>query len=740
MKKMLINVAHEEGLRIAVVDGQKLSELIFERPGYEQKIGNIYKAQITSVEPSLDAIFVNYGSERHGFLPLKEISREYFLTHPESSSETKPNIKELLKEGQELIVQVEKEERGNKGAALTTFISLAGSYLVLMPNNPRAGGISRRIEGDERDELRQHLSKLNIPESMGLIVRTAGVNKNIEELQWDLDILVQHWQTIKTASAERAAPFLIHQESDTIVRTIRDYLRQDIDEIIADDPTIYEKVKNYIQQVRPNFADKISLYTDSIPLFSRYEIEHQIEAAHQRSVQLPSGGSIVIDHSEALVSIDINSARATRGADIEETAFNTNLEAAEEIARQLRLRDIGGLIVIDFIDMSPVHHQREVENRLRRALQADRARVQIGHISRRFGLLEMSRQRLRPPLHEGIHTLCPRCNGQGTIRGVQSVASSILRILEEDALKERINHLQVQVPLDVGTYLLNEKRDQLAQIEKRHHVLVTIVPNPNMETPHYEIKRIQGGDASSRGKASYKLIEAPEQIVPEQLKKATPTRPQDEPVVKGITPVRPLPTKPTSSGLIKRLMSMITGDTKETKSESPQTTTEVATKENKPRTPPSQQRRHEQQSRDRGAYNRDRGSKEKEKDREQQHGPHRAEGETKHNRSRRGNRGGRHRDRGGRKPHHDHHHKPSTSTGPKVQPEQTTAPAVPAPHVEQTPAEKTTHLPSNVPEKTELPATQLPHQPVVVRPQKSEHTDIETANETLKETSEKEEK
>ncbi|WP_080260666.1 ribonuclease E, partial [Vibrio parahaemolyticus] len=433
MKRMLINATQKEELRVALVDGQRLFDLDIESPGHESKKANIYKGRITRIEPSLEAAFVDYGAERHGFLPLKEIAREYF---PEGYTyQGRPSIKEVLTEGQEVIVQVEKEERGSKGAALTTFISLAGSYLVLMPNNPRAGGISRRIEGDERTQLKAALSTLELPQGMGLIVRTAGVGKSAEELEWDLNVLLNHWSAIKGAADSNPAPFLIHQESNVIVRAIRDYLRRDIGEILIDSNTIYERAKEHIQLVRPDFINRVKKYEGEVPLFSHYQIESQIESAFQREVRLPSGGSIVIDPTEALTSIDINSARATKGGDIEETALNTNLEAADEIARQLRLRDLGGLVVIDFIDMTPVRHQREVENRLREAVRLDRARVQIGRISR-FGLLEMSRQRLSPSLAEASHHICPRCRGTGVVRDNESLALSVLRLIEEEALKD----------------------------------------------------------------------------------------------------------------------------------------------------------------------------------------------------------------------------------------------------------------------------------------------------------------
>ncbi|MGP9850490.1 ribonuclease E [Halomonas sp. 111] len=486
MKRMLINATQPEELRVALVDGQRLYDLDIESGAREQKKANIYRGKITRVEPSLEAAFVDFGAERHGFLPLKEISREYFLKDVSG----RPSIKEVLKEGQEVIVQVDKEERGNKGAALTTFISLAGRFLVLMPNNPRAGGISRRIEGEERSQLKDAMGQLTVPDKMGLIVRTAGIGRNPEELQWDLDYLAQVWESITTEAAKRPAPFLIYRESNVIIRAMRDYLRQDIGEVLIDSPEIHAEALGFIRQVMPSYQQKIKLYADEVPLFSRFQIESQIETAYQREVKLPSGGSIVIDHTEALVSIDINSARATRGSDIEETALQTNSEAADEIARQLRLRDIGGLVVIDFIDMGPARNQREVENRMRDALKLDRARVQIGRISR-FGLMEMSRQRLRPSLGETSGVVCPRCNGQGTIRDVRSLSLSIMRLIEEEAMKERSAQIRAILPVPVATYLLNEKRSVLADIESRQEVRVVLLPNPEMHTPHYDVQRLR---------------------------------------------------------------------------------------------------------------------------------------------------------------------------------------------------------------------------------------------------------
>lgn len=486
MKRMLINATQPEELRVALVDGQRLYDLDIESGAREQKKANIYRGRITRIEPSLEAAFVDFGAERHGFLPLKEISREYFTKEPSG----RPNIKEVLKEGQEVIVQVDKEERGNKGAALTTFISLAGRFLVLMPNNPRAGGISRRIEGDDRAQLKDAMGQLTVPDKMGVIVRTAGIGRSPEELQWDMDYLVQVWEAITEEAGKRSAPFLIYRESNVIIRAMRDYLRHDIGEVLIDSPEVHEEALHFIRQVMPSYQNKIKLYADDVPLFSRFQIESQIETAYQREVKLPSGGAVVIDHTEALVSIDINSARATRGSDIEETALQTNLEASDEIARQLRLRDSGGLVVIDFIDMTPAKNQREVENRVRDALKLDRARVQIGRISR-FGLMEMSRQRLRPSLGETSGVVCPRCNGQGTIRDVRSISLSIMRLIEEEAMKERSSQIRAVLPVPVATYLLNEKRSVLNDIEQRQGVQVVLLPNPDMDTPHYDMQRLR---------------------------------------------------------------------------------------------------------------------------------------------------------------------------------------------------------------------------------------------------------
>ncbi|MGB0664716.1 MAG: ribonuclease E [Pontibacterium sp.] len=537
MKRMLINATQPEELRVALVDGQRLYDLDIESGTREQKKANIYKGRITRIEPSLEAAFVDYGAERHGFLSLKEISREYFTKQPERGS--RPNIKDVIKEGTEVIVQVDKEERGNKGAALTTFVSLAGRYLVLMPNNPRAGGISRRIEGTERAELKDALAGVTIPDKMGIIARTAGIGRTSEELQWDLDYLATLWTAITEAS-EKPAPFLIYQESNVVIRAIRDYLRADIGEVLIDDPSVYEDVKAFVTQVMPSYESRIKLYSETIPLFNRFQIETQIETAFQREVKLPSGGSIVIDPTEALVSIDINSARATRGGDIEETALNTNLEAADEIGRQLRLRDIGGLIVIDFIDMTPIKNQREVENRLRDALKLDRARVQTGKISR-FGLLEMSRQRLRPSLAESRGEVCPRCHGQGTIRDIESLALSILRLIEEESAKDRTAQIQAILPVSVATYLLNEKRQAVFEIEQRNQTRVILIPNPHMDTPHFEVTRLRDDQVSPADETSYKLQPKPEEIKTDFTANAGQATAREVAAVKTIKPQQPAP-------------------------------------------------------------------------------------------------------------------------------------------------------------------------------------------------------
>ncbi|OGT45301.1 MAG: hypothetical protein A3E83_08540 [Gammaproteobacteria bacterium RIFCSPHIGHO2_12_FULL_41_20] len=557
---MLINAVHKnEEVRIALANGQQLYDLIIESSTKGQKQSNIYKGKVTRIEPSLEAAFVDYGEERHGFLPLKEIARACFKSSY-ADTNRRPSINEVLEENQELIVQVEKEERGNKGAALTTFISLPGCYLVLMPNNPRAGGISRRIDGEERGQLHEIFNSLQVPEGMGLIVRTAGSGKSQEELQWDLEILLNHWEAIKQA-AERPASFLIYQESNAIIRAIRDYLRKDIEEILIDQPEVYEEALNHLKVIRPNFVNKVKLYKDATPLFTRFQIESQIESAFQREVRLPSGGAIIIDHTEAMVSIDINSAKSTKGGDIEETALMTNLEAADEIARQLRLRDIGGLIVIDFIDMTPIRNQREVEERLRNALTMDRARVQVGRISR-FGLLEMSRQRLRPSLGESSRITCPRCMGQGTIRGIESLSLSIIRLIEEEALKDNTAQVRAILPIDIAAYLLNEKRQSILEIEKRQNVSVVLVPNPHLLTPQYQVERMRLSDWTEQDEklASYKLVVKPE--IESSLTTQPIQKPMQEPAIKSmpidqtIPAPQPVPEK-ASSGVLKRLFKYL---------------------------------------------------------------------------------------------------------------------------------------------------------------------------------------
>lgn len=566
---MLINATHRnEELRIALATGQYLYDLIIESTSKEQKQSNIYKGKVTRIEPSLEAAFVDYGEERHGFLPLKEIARSCFKKDY-SDLGHRPLITEVLDEDQELIVQVAKEERGNKGAALTTFITLPGCYLVLMPNNPRAGGVSRRIEGDERDELHGVLSTLQVPDGMGLIIRTAGGGRSTEELQWDLEILLRLWNVVQSTATERQAPFLIYQEGNAVIRALRDYLRKEIDEILIDHQDVYEEVVNHLKLIRPDFVNRVKLYKDPTPLFTRFQIESQIESAHQRDVRLPSGGSISIDHTEALVSIDINSAKSTKGGDIEETAFMTNLEAANEIARQLRLRDIGGLIVIDFIDMTPIRNQREVEDRLRKALAMDRARVQVGRISR-FGLLEMSRQRLRPSLGESSRITCPRCMGQGTIRGIESLGLSVIRIIEEEALKENTAQVRSILPTEIAAYVLNEKRQAIIDIEKRQNVTVIIVPSVHLLTPQYEVERVRISDLSEKDEkmASYKLAIKPE-IAGPALSTTTTAKAHQEPAIKTLMmeempapPAAPqvspeTQTKTGEPGLLKKLFNFI---------------------------------------------------------------------------------------------------------------------------------------------------------------------------------------
>jgi ribonuclease E len=570
MKRMLFNATQAEELRVAIVDGQKLIDLDIESAAKEQRKSNIYKAVITRIEPSLEAAFVDYGAERHGFLPFKEISRSYF----QPGVDSRASIKEALKEGQELIVQVEKDERGNKGAALTTFVSLAGRYLVLMPNNPRGGGVSRRVEGDERAELRDVMDQLEVPGGMSLIARTAAIGRNAEELQWDLNYLLQLWTAVDGAAGSQTGAFLIYQEGSLVIRAIRDYFQPDIGEILIDTDDVYEQARQFMAHVMPQNVNRVKRYHDDVPLFSRFQIEHQIESAYSRQVTLPSGGAIVIDHTEALVSVDVNSGRATRGADIEETAFKTNCEAADEVARQLRLRDLGGLIVIDFIDMESQKNQREVENRLRDALRYDRARVQTGKISR-FGLLELSRQRLRPALAETSYIPCPRCNGTGHIRSTESSALHILRILEEEAMKDNTGALHCQVPVDVATFLLNEKRDDIAKIELRHKVGLVLIPNRHLETPHHEIVRLRHDQINLEEGAipSYRMATKPadEDYAPPSANTDRPAR--QEAAVKGITPDQPAPiveakatpvvaaVPESQPGLLARIFAFFRGET-----------------------------------------------------------------------------------------------------------------------------------------------------------------------------------
>ena len=567
MKRILINAVQKEEVRVAMVDGQQLYDLDVEVPSREQKKSNVYKGKITRVEPSLEACFVDYGAERHGFLPFKEVSRMYFTEEAQKAS-GRPDIRTAIKEGQEIVIQVEKEERGNKGAALTTFISLAGRYLVLMPNNPRAGGVSRRIEGEDRNLIREALSQLEVPNGMGLIVRTAGVGRNAEELQWDLDYLLQLWTAFEKAAAERPSPFLIYQESDVTTRALRDYFRSDIAEVLIDSKEVYDSAMDFVQQVMPNSVNKIKYYDDTVPLFNRFQVENQIESAYRREVTLPSGGAIVIDHTEALISIDINSARATKGGDIEETATNTNLEAADEVARQLRLRDLGGLVVIDFIDMMNNRNQRAVENRLNAAVQADRARVQIGRISR-FGLMEMSRQRLKPSLGESTQIVCPRCTGQGTIRTVESLSLSLVRIIEEEALKAGTARVDIQVPVDVATYILNEKRQAILDVEKLSGVHVLIVANPTLETPQYKVERVRKSEYDESDEiASYQRAEketkysvdiTTEKTIQPEKAAVSSISPGRRPTAKA--PVVEDKVKP--KGLLDKIVSIFSGDKEE---------------------------------------------------------------------------------------------------------------------------------------------------------------------------------
>jgi ribonuclease E len=570
MKRMLFNATQQEELRVAIVDGQKLIDIDIETTGREQRKSNIYKGVITRIEPSLEACFVSYGEDRHGFLPFKEVARTYFK---EGVDVRNASIKDALREGQEIMVQVEKEERGNKGAALTSFVSLAGRYLVLMPNNPRGGGVSRRVEGEDRQELRETMDKLDLPQGMSVIARTAGIGRNVDELQWDLNYLMQLWRAIEGAGQSGAGAFLIYQESSLVIRAIRDYFQPDIGEILIDTDDIYEQAQQFMSHVMPDMVHRVKRYNDDVPLFSRFQIEHQIETAYSRTVPLPSGGAIVIDHTEALVSVDVNSARATRGSDIETTAFHTNCEAAEEVARQLRLRDLGGLIVIDFIDMENAKNQREVETRLKDALHYDRARVQMGKISR-FGLMELSRQRLRPSLSEGSHVTCPRCNGTGHIRDTESSALQVLRIIQEEAMKENSASIHVQAPVDVAAFLLNEKRGEILKIETRHRVSVILIPNKHLETPHYKLERIKHDDPRlEETQASYAMTEQADTDISYGKRQKEEVKPRQEAMVKGITPDQPAPIverKPVevakivapveSKGFFQKIISFFSGE------------------------------------------------------------------------------------------------------------------------------------------------------------------------------------
>jgi ribonuclease E len=557
MKRMLINATQEEELRMAMVDGQQLYDLNIELPASERTKANIYKGQITRIEPSLEAAFVNYGAERHGFLPLKEISSEYFRSSPEPGK--KVNIKDVLREGQDIVIQVDKEERGNKGAALTTYVSLAGRFIVLKPNKQRSGGVSRRIIGEDRDLARQSMRDVEVPDGMSVILRTAGIDRSEEELSWDVENLLAVWEAIKKVVVEHSAPFLIYRESNSVVRALRDYLTNEIGEILIDDEATYKEAQEFVEQVMPHNLRKLKHYTDSVPLFTRYQIESQIESAFAHSVNLPSGGSVVIDHTEALVSIDINSARATKGSDIEATALNTNLEAADEVARQLRLRDLGGLVVIDFIDMGPQRNQRDVENRLRDAVRQDRARVQLGKISR-FGLLEMSRQRLRPSLGESSYLVCPRCSGIGNIRSVESLALAILRIIGEEARKERTAKVIAQLPIEVATYLLNEKRDWVQSLESRHDTQVILVANPILETPHYQVRRVRDDQVDLPENLGNSFMLAESEDEPEITQTMEGKKPAEVAAITTVVATTPAPPRKTPTkegpGLLKRIASI----------------------------------------------------------------------------------------------------------------------------------------------------------------------------------------
>ena len=629
MKRILVNATQQEELRVGMVDGQRLYDLDIELPSRNQKKDNIYKGTITRIQPSLEAAFVNYGAERHGFLPFKEISRDFLSGSPSNNGERVP-IRNLISEGQEIIVQVEREERGNKGAALTTYISLAGRYLVLMPNNPRANGVSRRIEGEDREEVRSVLSKLEVPKGMGVIARTAGVGHSSEELQWDLDYLQKVYASIKSAADSKNKPFLIYQESNVIIRALRDHLRDDISEIIIDDPDVFRDAKKFVEQVMPHNLKKLKHYEDHVPLFNRYQIESQIESAFEREVSLPSGGSMVIDHTEAMICIDINSAKATKGSDIEETALNTNLEAADETARQLRLRDLGGLIIIDFIDMTPEKNRREVERRLRDALKIDRARVQVGHISQ-FGLLEMSRQRLRPSLEESSQIVCPRCSGHGTIRSIESLALAVLRLIEEEAMKESTGKVIAKLPVEVTSFLLNEKRIGISEIEARHAVQLVIVPDPNLETPHFTVERVRSQDAKPDQKPSYEHIPQEEAgLAPYRQPPAV----VEQPAVKSIhatTPAPPSKTQSSSKGRasrpLKTLLGWLSGGNKTSEEATPAKVKESSGENHSTTRTRSDQRRRGSRDHSRGGHRRRDGSRRT--DGQRRDGSRRADGQRR---------------------------------------------------------------------------------------------------------------
>ncbi len=752
MKRMLINATQEEELRMAMVDGQLLFDLNIEAPASERKKANIYKGKITRIEPSLEAAFVDYGADRHGFLPLKEISSEYFVKQAKASGKT--NIKDVLREGQDIVVQVDKEERGNKGAALTTFVSLAGRFIVLKPNKDRSGGVSRRITGDDRDLARQALNEIEIPENMSVILRTAGIDRSAEELAWDLQNLLTVWTAILNVVLERSSPFLIYREGDSVVRALRDYLTNDIGEILIDDEATYKDAYAHVEQTMPHNLKKLKHYVDPVPLFTRFQIETQIESAFAHNVNLPSGGSIVIDHTEALVSIDINSARATKGGDIEATAFNTNLEAADEIARQLRIRDLGGLIVIDFIDMGPQKHQREVENRLRDAVRQDRARIQIGKISR-FGLMEMSRQRLRPSIGESAYKTCPRCTGFGTIRGTESLALAILRIIGEEARKERTSKVIAQLPVEVATYLLNEKRDWVQNLEVRNETQVVLVANPHLETPHYDVRRVRDDqmDLPENAGVSFKLANGP--IEPESPQAILERKGVEAAAVGTLKPSTPAPKRqePAGKGFWATVLGFFASDDDDKKKKSAKQSRNTAKSARGRRPSKPSQRRNEARP---GNENRKKPRKTKKKaaaNRNAKQGPKDADAnasdsqgkdqqqsnqgqdktgntddantEPKRTRSRR-SRGGRRRRRGGEKTEQGSENQPQSANGTDAQAKPAEQQAAPA---------KTSNADSGNDATAEKPAakprTRAPRKPRADRPPKA-RTDSERATDANK--------